>query len=507
MKNEPCSFDRCRFSLQCNHIHCVRENCYYVLHSSGQLLSHKRKHERIDSEQAYQQFKMTQKSDGLLSQENSDVEMRPSEPTSSKHLSQFPDSLSSLLTKYAGDESKMESLLNNESMEILQQLQFQKQALIQTQAKVAAASLIAKTNDEENSSDNNNYDAIESAIPKSFIQNASATIGRSITPAELEQLKQIYSAAENAKQKQINALLFAQNNFNSADQSEPLNLNLKKEPKDVNVSMLSAVVQKMQNQNIPTNLQQITSIDGLFNRKRGRPPKNRVVEVYGNVSFFCIELSIVFPSKLQFSVFIIFSCFPLQVQTHNRPQAIFTSFKLEKNGKASSPLPSDSSFHTKTPLNQTPENQGDENSALKESPSNFSMLRLSDSGSVIGGCGNVSGNSDRKRRLSFSSSPSNDNEKLSIVRAAGTFFPQNCDNDSESSPPISSRRKSKDSVDYSKKCRISNCTQQNDSHVHCDDCSEVCIQFDFFRKDFYHFRKLIRWTLILFYRFSTMNQR
>lgn len=29
---------------------------------------------------------------------------------------------------------------------------------------------------------------------------------------------------------------------------------------------------------------QITSIDGLFNRKRGRPPKNRVVEVYNNVS-------------------------------------------------------------------------------------------------------------------------------------------------------------------------------------------------------------------------------
>lgn len=28
---------------------------------------------------------------------------------------------------------------------------------------------------------------------------------------------------------------------------------------------------------------QITSIDGLFNRKRGRPPKNRVVEVYNNV--------------------------------------------------------------------------------------------------------------------------------------------------------------------------------------------------------------------------------
>jgi len=31
---------------------------------------------------------------------------------------------------------------------------------------------------------------------------------------------------------------------------------------------------------------QITSIDGFFNRKRGRPPKNRFVEVYKSVSIF-----------------------------------------------------------------------------------------------------------------------------------------------------------------------------------------------------------------------------
>lgn len=279
MKNEPCSFDRCRFSLQCNHIHCVRENCFYVLHSSGQLLSHKRKHERLDSEQAYQQFKLAQKSDNLLLSDSNDIEMRnvDASVSSSKNLTHFPSNLSSLLSKYAENENKMESLLTTESMEILQQLQFQKQAILQSQAKAAAASLIGKGNDDDYNSDNNNFDPIDASIPKSFIQ--TAPIGRSITPAELEQLKQIYSAAETAKQKQINALLFAQNNFNNTDQAEPLNLNLKKEPKDVNSSLLSAVVQKM-----PSNLQQITSIDGLFNRKRGRPPKNRVVEVYGNVS-------------------------------------------------------------------------------------------------------------------------------------------------------------------------------------------------------------------------------
>lgn len=53
MKNEACQFDNCRFSRVCNHIHCIREGCTYVLHSSGQLYSHKRKHERRDAELAY----------------------------------------------------------------------------------------------------------------------------------------------------------------------------------------------------------------------------------------------------------------------------------------------------------------------------------------------------------------------------------------------------------------------------------------------------------------------
>ncbi|XP_023317160.1 zinc finger protein castor homolog 1-like isoform X2 [Trichogramma pretiosum] len=48
MKTEACPFDQCRFSRVCNHIHCIRPQCTYVLHSSGQLFSHKRKHERSD---------------------------------------------------------------------------------------------------------------------------------------------------------------------------------------------------------------------------------------------------------------------------------------------------------------------------------------------------------------------------------------------------------------------------------------------------------------------------
>ena len=44
------------FPRAVNHIHCIRSNCNYVLHSSGQLYSHKRKHERRDNDDAYRKY-------------------------------------------------------------------------------------------------------------------------------------------------------------------------------------------------------------------------------------------------------------------------------------------------------------------------------------------------------------------------------------------------------------------------------------------------------------------
>lgn len=171
------------------------------------------------------------------------------------------------------------------------------------------------------------------------------------------------------------------------------------------------------------------------------------------------------------------------LQVQNRPQAIFTSFKLEKNGKSASPLPVthaiDNSFQVNASMHQTPpENHADEVGSSKEVSASFpSHNRLNDSGGSL--------NNERKRRLSFSSSTSTEPEKVSIVRAAGTFFPQNCNaNESETSsppqvqppppPPPTIRRKSKESVDYSKKCCVAGCNEANDSaHLHCDDCTEV----------------------------------
>ncbi|KAH8268107.1 hypothetical protein KR026_000114 [Drosophila bipectinata] len=75
LKTEVCPFDACKFSSVCNHIHCVREGCDYILHSSSQMISHKRKHDRQDGEQAYQQFKTKQEDTG-----ESSLDATPQQP-------------------------------------------------------------------------------------------------------------------------------------------------------------------------------------------------------------------------------------------------------------------------------------------------------------------------------------------------------------------------------------------------------------------------------------------
>ncbi|ESO88888.1 hypothetical protein LOTGIDRAFT_94426, partial [Lottia gigantea] len=50
MKYENCLFTNCKYAKISNHIHCIRPGCDYVLHSTAQLYSHKRKHERRDFE-------------------------------------------------------------------------------------------------------------------------------------------------------------------------------------------------------------------------------------------------------------------------------------------------------------------------------------------------------------------------------------------------------------------------------------------------------------------------
>ncbi|KAL3862322.1 hypothetical protein ACJMK2_008299 [Sinanodonta woodiana] len=79
MKYEHCAHNSCRYSKVSNHIHCIRPGCDYVLHSTAQLYSHKRKHERKDFENAYKRYR----------EEHTKPQFRPA-PTNNSNQNQEP---------------------------------------------------------------------------------------------------------------------------------------------------------------------------------------------------------------------------------------------------------------------------------------------------------------------------------------------------------------------------------------------------------------------------------
>lgn len=393
LKNEPCPFERCRFSRQCNHIHCVRENCFYVLHSSGQLLSHKRKHERMDSEQAYRRFKMAQKVQLLTAMGGSagdmnDINQTLSPPlpssfavhglnqTSLSSIGESPESPSTNLSFSASNCSsplldynksmpsmllptdlsmpmKSQSIANpamrgcmdlssilsaNIPIELLQQYQ----KLLLTQQQKAVQEPVSVKEEKPNDGDMGDM-SLESGIPKSLIQNVDFG-GRINSFADNEQLFKTFFTNNCGRQQHSSE----NNGRHEAEQCEPLNLNLKSGATQEQHKLIKCTLSnnhvladqrhshcllpgceavlptifadiiehlrdhqmvnrpRADSENVglstspsttavindstasdPKHLQ-ITSIDGFFNRKRGRPPKNRVVEVYNNVSILIL---------------------------------------------------------------------------------------------------------------------------------------------------------------------------------------------------------------------------
>lgn len=378
MKNETCSFETCRFSQQCNHIHCVRENCFYVLHSSGQLLSHKRKHERMDSEQAYRRFKLAQKmqmiSSGLGSTSDSNEMIGPGStttppPPQSSQLTTSTPSIPFFMSNNSGsllDYNKMAAMMlptdltlsfsdnkadnssnttptkidsilmqamgsNTDSNSLLplqmaQKMQYQKQLLLQK----------SSVGEENQNMAENGQETLKSLMSK------LETIQRHPSVEDVGQMIRLYFTDQCTRMQTGNVTEQGIKEENDADlneQNEPLNLKSEKKPKarllecasplwatvghlhclvpgcetivpqnlveisehvrfhesqsnvkdskqprNKNESIASETSPSTENQAMDSNLLQITSIEGFFNRKRGRPPKNRVVEVYNNVS-------------------------------------------------------------------------------------------------------------------------------------------------------------------------------------------------------------------------------
>ena len=144
-----------------------------------------------------------------------------------------------------------------------------------------------------------NENGVEDGIPKSVITSEEI---KSPTVEEVEQIIQQYFTDQCTKQA-----------HETQSSNEPLDLNIKSKSllecfmsnnelhlhclitgceavvprnlKDISEHLRMHELNRGADSIIQnSNLLQITSIEGFFNRKRGRPPKNRVVEVYNNVS-------------------------------------------------------------------------------------------------------------------------------------------------------------------------------------------------------------------------------
>jgi hypothetical protein len=279
----------------------------------------------MDAEMAYRRFKMGQTAKDLTPSELAalqsfhglDLSPKPPPPPT---LNQFP------VADQATTE-KFNKLLNNATMENLNALLSHTAAnttnvtpelLKEIQEHQMKANRYSnsrespKQNDQKNGGEHN--ESIEDGIPKSVIVPTANEEVRSPTVEEVEQIISQYFTDQCTKQQ--------------SQTNEPLDLNLKtsssksilecfmsnneshlhclitgceavvpRSLKDISEHLRMHELNRGADSIIQnSNLLQITSIEGFFNRKRGRPPKNRVVEVYNNVSMqlYCDIFNFIF---------------------------------------------------------------------------------------------------------------------------------------------------------------------------------------------------------------------
>ncbi|ETN58168.1 transcription factor castor (protein ming) [Anopheles darlingi] len=360
LKSEDCTYKDCRFSRVCNHIHCMHENCHYVLHSSGQLLSHKRKHERMDTEVDYRRFQMAR---SLLNKLNGSSKAEEAEPAPSKSRastgtpdtttlhddssispgpSSAPSSVTATVTTEAPPKNPFLELLSvmaeitfralplqmmyHMRLQLLQNMSYEHVFAPENVEMLRGLSLMG---------------SFEESYLHQMYGGAMMATG---TPISNLHNPQVPSAISGVERGAVGVKRKYKPEETGADQPETFTVDgplyMKKEslsttpPRSKLLSNPSVDYRLLKREDsgsvgcttsIPTttptssrrspleggvtdrdralletaNFLQFSSSKTLFNRKRGRPRKNHVMEVYNNVQ--------------------------------DSPQAIFTSFKLEKS--------------------------------------------------------------------------------------------------------------------------------------------------------------------------------
>ncbi|XP_041983403.1 uncharacterized protein LOC121736343 isoform X3 [Aricia agestis] len=351
MKNEACPYRDCRFSRTCNHIHCIRPHCNYVLHSSSQIFTHKRKHERKEQEMSFglptsviQSALMQQGADLSLyspgSNLHGDEDMSNSmgegdfpypfnpalvEEISRKYIETFNGSKDvedkchkcSALNKHyhcLADNCKMAHSCHNTMVKHVLEHEQQNQVtdayfVTYTRNNPCNNSACQHIRDIthyhctwENcgavilSSEEHPFRRLEHHRQHAILSPMSPNLAARFAPNFTPQLSAQLHPNMAAQLGQVTNLPNLPPNLAQLAQMAP---NL--------TSQLAPNLQAQLNMGpspgiVPQQINPSSSLDEMFSRKRGRPPKNRVVEVWtDNVSV--------------------------------TPQAIFTSFKLPKSNQ------------------------------------------------------------------------------------------------------------------------------------------------------------------------------
>jgi hypothetical protein len=340
MKNEVCPFEKCRFSKVCNHIHCIRPQCSYVLHSSGQLFSHKRKHERKDSELAYRKYKLAQSmmkslQDGainpsfareyeqqleglnlsMFSQNSSTSNMSNTESLSERNSPVSYEESESAIDLTAGDSNFMQEETNWNSEDFWRKYcQFVSQQDSCSEkcdynysdhyhCVVENCDMVfnAKDGVREHARNHEQQEIVtDNYFTTVTSQNGGCDDGCIYQDKEKHYHCNWVCVCDHSKCTKLKRQ-------SSQDNCREVILPTDKPFRRLEHYKMHEYSRKLSLTKDPLTMTHLaTSIDGMFCRKRGRPPKNRVIEVWNDYS-------------------------PLGSQSLlDSPQAIFTSFKLPK---------------------------------------------------------------------------------------------------------------------------------------------------------------------------------
>uniref|UniRef100_A0A182Y5Q0 C2H2-type domain-containing protein n=1 Tax=Anopheles stephensi TaxID=30069 RepID=A0A182Y5Q0_ANOST len=339
LKTEDCTYKDCRFSRVCNHIHCMHENCHYVLHSSGQLLSHKRKHERMDTEVDYRRYQMARNLLTKFNQSKTDEGSKPVGDVTPSVPERSPAREEEVRISPGQTTSQEGTVAKNPFLDLLAvmaeitfrtlPLQMMYQMRLQLLQQMSYEQVFAPDNVEmlRNLSVMGNIEEAylhqlyggrlmggplveglnnspQQHSPVSYVHDKPPPAKRKYKPQEAtEQLEPTGELPLYMKKEQLSSTPPRSKLLSNPTVDYRL---LKKEDSTPSQTATSssaiespASVDRDRALLETANFLQFSSSKTLFNRKRGRPRKNHVMEVYNNVQ--------------------------------DSPQAIFTSFKLEKN--------------------------------------------------------------------------------------------------------------------------------------------------------------------------------